>query len=124
LYRPCHIHAPLTSLPPLLIPSSSPPPGLPSFPTRRSSDLQQTERVDVKYSPKALIMALLAIVVAFVVQLWLGSMILGALAGFVLFNISGVVKWKEADDLFTEGMKMLAMIGFIMIAANGFAEVM
>src|SRR5690554_5997332 len=54
--------------------------------------IQQTERVDVKYSPKTLIMALLAIVVAFVVQLWLGSMILGALAGFVLFNISGVVK--------------------------------
>jgi predicted histidine transporter YuiF (NhaC family) len=68
--------------------------------------------------------ALVAIAVAFVVQLWLGSMILGALAGFVLFNVSGVVKWKEADDLFTEGMKMLAMIGFIMIAANGFAEVM
>ncbi|WP_323750020.1 Na+/H+ antiporter family protein [Marinobacter sp.] len=93
----------------------------------RSYDLKlisQTERVDIKYSPKTLIMALIAIVVAFVVQLWLGSMILGALAGFVLFNISGVVKWKEADDLFTEGMKMLAMIGFIMIAANGFAEVM
>jgi len=69
-------------------------------------------------------MALAAIVVTFVVQLWLGSMILGALAGFLLFNLSGVVKWKEADDLFTEGMKMLAMIGFIMIAASGFAEVM
>ncbi|MBJ6136304.1 Na+/H+ antiporter family protein [Marinobacter litoralis] len=86
--------------------------------------ISQTERVDVKYSPKTLVMALVAIVVAFVVQLWLGSMILGALAGFVLFNLSGVVKWQEADDLFTEGMKMLAMIGFIMIAANGFAEVM
>lgn len=86
--------------------------------------IEQTERVDMKYSPKTLVMALVAIVVAFVVQLWLGSMILGALAGFVLFNLSGVVKWKEADDLFTEGMKMLAMIGFIMIAANGFAEVM
>lgn len=86
--------------------------------------IEQTERVDVKYNPMTLIMALAAIVVAFVVQLWLGSMILGALAGFVLFNVSGVVKWKEADDLFTEGMKMLAMIGFIMIAANGFAEVM
>ncbi|MDP4547901.1 MAG: Na+/H+ antiporter family protein [Marinobacter sp.] len=86
--------------------------------------ISQTERVDVKYSPKTLVMALIAIVVAFVVQLWLGSMILGALAGFVLFNLSGVVKWQEADDLFTEGMKMLAMIGFIMIAANGFAEVM
>lgn len=93
----------------------------------RGYDLQkirQTDRVDVTYNPKTLVMALIAIATAFVVQLWLGSMILGALAGFVLFNISGVVKWKEADGLFTEGMKMLAMIGFIMIAANGFAEVM
>jgi len=86
--------------------------------------IERTERVDVRYNGRTLFMALVAIVTAFVVQLWLGSMILGALAGFVLFNISGVVKWKEADDLFTEGMKMLAMIGFIMIAASGFAEVM
>ncbi|BES69009.1 Na+/H+ antiporter family protein [Marinobacter nanhaiticus D15-8W] len=86
--------------------------------------IERTERVDIKYSKWTLIMALAAIVVAFVVQLTLDSMILGALAGFVLFNVSGVVKWKEADDLFTEGMKMLAMIGFIMIAASGFAEVM
>ena len=86
--------------------------------------IARTERVDVSYSGRTLIMALVAIAAAFIVQLWLGSMILGALTGFVLFNLSGVVKWKEADDLFTEGMKMLAMIGFIMIAANGFAEVM
>ncbi|MDC0660990.1 Na+/H+ antiporter family protein [Marinobacter sp. SS21] len=86
--------------------------------------ISQTERVDIRYSGRTLVMALVAIAAAFVVQLWLGSMILGALTGFVLFNLSGVVKWKEADDLFTEGMKMLAMIGFIMIAASGFAEVM
>jgi len=80
----------------------------------REYDLEaitRTERVNIAYSPRTLVMALAAIVVAFVVQLWLGSMILGALAGFLLFNLSGVVKWKEADDLFTEGMKMLAMIG-------------
>ncbi|SHK11601.1 hypothetical protein SAMN05216369_0506 [Marinobacter antarcticus] len=93
----------------------------------RDYDLEaitRTERVNIAYNPRTLAMALAAIVIAFVVQLWLGSMILGALAGFLLFNLSGVVKWKEADDLFTEGMKMLAMIGFIMIAASGFAEVM
>jgi len=98
-----------------------------SYRGNRDYDLEaiaKTERTDIQYNPKTLVMALVAIVVAFVVQLWLGSMILGALAGFVLFNLSGVVKWKEADDLFTEGMKMLAMIGFIMITANGFAEVM
>ncbi|WP_309044136.1 Na+/H+ antiporter family protein [Marinobacter sediminicola] len=86
--------------------------------------ITRTERVNVAYSSGTLFMAVVAIVAAFVVQLWLESMILGALAGFLLFNLSGVVKWKEADDLFTEGMKMLAMIGFIMIAASGFAEVM
>ncbi|MCK7543623.1 Na+/H+ antiporter family protein [Marinobacter bryozoorum] len=88
------------------------------------SKIQRTERVDTHYNSWTLFMALVAIAAAFVVQLWLGSMILGALTGFVLFNLSGVVRWKESDDLFTEGMKMLAMIGFIMIAANGFAEVM
>ncbi len=76
------------------------------------------------YSPKSLLAAGAAVVAAFVVQLWLDSMIMGALVGFVVFSVSGVVRWKEADDLFTEGMKMMAMIGFIMIAASGFAEVM
>jgi predicted histidine transporter YuiF (NhaC family) len=76
------------------------------------------------YNPRSLIAAGAAVVAAFVVQLWLDSMIMGALLGFVVFSISGVVRWKETDGLFTDGMKMMAMIGFIMIAASGFAEVM
>lgn len=76
------------------------------------------------YNLKSLVAAAAAVAVAFAAQLWLGSMIIGALLGFVVFSLSGVVRWKEVDDLFTEGMKMMAMIGFIMIAASGFAEVM
>lgn len=76
------------------------------------------------YNLKSLLAAAAAVIVAFAAQLWLGSMIIGALLGFVVFSLSGVVRWKEVDDLFTEGMKMMAMIGFIMIAASGFAEVM
>ena len=34
------------------------------------------------------------------------------------------MRWRETDVLFTEGMKMMAMIGFIMITASGFAEVL
>lgn len=78
----------------------------------------------VSYNGLSLAVALIAVVAAFVVQLWLDSMIIGALTGFVIFSASGVVRWREADDVFTEGMKMMAMIGFIMIAAAGFAEVM
>ena len=86
--------------------------------------IEQVERVDVAYNPLSLLVAGVAIAAAFFVQLWLDSMIIGALVGFVIFSLSGVVRWKEADGLFTEGMKMMAMIGFIMIAAAGFAEVM
>ncbi|WPC03258.1 Na+/H+ antiporter NhaC family protein [Pseudomonas benzenivorans] len=86
--------------------------------------IEQVERVDVAYNPLSLLVAGVAIGAAFTVQLWLDSMIIGALVGFLIFSLSGVVRWREADGLFTEGMKMMAMIGFIMIAAAGFAEVM
>jgi predicted histidine transporter YuiF (NhaC family) len=51
-------------------------------------------------------------------------MIIGALAGFVVFTVGGVIAWKETHDVFTKGVHMMAMIGFIMIAAAGFAAVM
>lgn len=89
-----------------------------------TSSVGQVESVQSVRRPLALLVALVAIVAAFVLQLWLDSMIIGALAGFVIFSVSGVVRWREADDVFTEGMKMMAMIGFIMITAAGFAEVM
>ena len=98
-----------------------------SYRNKRVYDLakiEQVERVDVAYNPWSLLVAGMAVAAAFGMQLWLDSMIIGALAGFLIFSLSGVVRWKEADGLFTEGMKMMAMIGFIMIAAAGFAEVM
>lgn len=70
------------------------------------------------------IIALLAIVTAFVVQLYTDSLLLGSLFGFGVFMATGVVKWNEADSVFNEGIKLMAMIGFIMITAQGFAEVM
>ncbi|MCQ9326792.1 Na+/H+ antiporter family protein [Neisseria dentiae] len=68
--------------------------------------------------------ALAAIVVSFAVQLWADSLLLGAMVGFAVFMAAGVVRWGEADAVFNNGVKMMAMIGFIMIAAQGFAEVM
>ncbi len=60
---------------------------------------------------------------ALVTQLWTGSMIFGGLVGFGLVSMSGVVKWKEQDDTFIQGMRLMAMVGFIMITATGFAAV-
>ncbi|SDB58429.1 hypothetical protein SAMN03159290_04603 [Pseudomonas sp. NFACC13-1] len=98
-----------------------------SYRKKRVYDLKRIARVEqvaVRYNPMTLLVAGLAIVAAFAIQLLVDSMIIGALVGFLIFSVSGVVRWRETDDLFTEGMKMMAMIGFIMIAASGFAEVM
>ncbi len=98
-----------------------------SYRKKRDYDLgkiEQVEQVAISYNPRTLLVAGVAIAAAFIIQLWLGSMIIGALAGFLIFSASGIVRWRETDDLLTEGMKMMAMIGFIMIAASGFAEVL
>ena len=68
--------------------------------------------------------AVIAIVATLATQLYTGSMIIGSLAGFVVFTTGGVIAWKETHDVFTKGVHMMAMIGFIMIAAAGFAAVM
>ena len=89
-----------------------------------SDNLSQTAtRAPTQGKLKTLI-ALAAIVTAFVVQLYTDSLLLGSMFGFAVFMATGVVKWREADSVFNDGIKLMAMIGFIMITAQGFAEVM
>lgn len=89
----------------------------------------QSERGAV--SRYKVVVSVVAIVVTFVVQIVMQSvatdadpLLIGALAGLAIFMLTGAVNWREADDVFSQGMKMMAMIGFIMITAQGFASVM
>lgn len=75
-------------------------------------------------SKKTMLMASLAVILALVTQVYSGSMILGGLVGFAVLSTAGIFKWQEADDVFVAGMRMMALVGFIMIAASGFAAVM
>jgi len=98
-----------------------------SYRRRREYNLDSIEKLENTQHavrPIVVILAIAAIVVTFVVQLMFDSMVLGALVGFMLFTASGIVSWGESDGLFIDGMKMMASIGFIMIAAAGFAHVL
>ncbi|NMH64302.1 Na+/H+ antiporter family protein [Shewanella salipaludis] len=70
-----------------------------------------------------LIIAGVAIVATLVVQLETDSMIFGALVGFMIFSLGGALKHVAGEDIFNQGVRMMANIGFIMIAAAGFAAV-
>ncbi|MGX1263233.1 putative histidine transporter YuiF (NhaC family) [Rossellomorea marisflavi] len=93
-------------------------------PRRYDESKEVVEEEKVEYSKRAMILAGISIIAALAVQLLLESMIFGALAGIAVLYVSGAVKWKEADGLLNDGMKMMAFIGFVMIAASGFAAVL
>ncbi|MGD8171200.1 Na+/H+ antiporter family protein [Vibrio sp. TRT 21S02] len=99
------------------------------FSYRKPREYPETELTHVEESPqtvckKNIMVAVAGIIAALAVQLFTGSMIIGALAGFMVFTFGGVIAWKETHDVFTKGVHMMAMIGFIMISAAGFAAVM
>ncbi|MCG7259110.1 MULTISPECIES: Na+/H+ antiporter family protein [unclassified Corynebacterium] len=78
-----------------------------------------------------IIVSVVAIIATFAVQVVMqamdmeaDSLLVGALVGLTIFMGTGAVDWKKADDVFTAGMRMMALIGFIMITAQGFAAVM
>ena len=94
------------------------------FSYRQPRAVEQVSRYKV-------IVSLIAIVATFAVQVVMlsleseaDSLLVGSLVGLSIFMITGAVNWRQADDVFTQGMKMMAMIGFIMITAQGFAAVM
>ncbi|TYS07946.1 Na+/H+ antiporter family protein [Bacillus subtilis] len=82
------------------------------------------------YTKKSLAIAVLAIAVSLGVQLYLSQtlgvegMIMGALAGLIILFVSGVMKRDEADSLITDGMVLMAFIGFVMLVAAGFSNVL
>lgn len=70
-----------------------------------------------------IVIALVAVAATLAVQLYTGSMIFGALIGFIIFSFSGALKHVADQDIFNQGVRMMANIGFIMISAAGFAAV-
>ena len=83
----------------------------------------ETEALNVNVSKYVMFSTALALVVSLSAQILTDSMIVGSFAGIMIMYFTGALKWKEADDILSEGMKMMAFIGFVMIAANGFAAV-
>ena len=78
----------------------------------------------IEQPKKVLLVGITAVLVSLVAQSVSDSMILGGLVGVMIFSLFGVVKWEQNSDVFSKGVAMMAMIGFIMISAQGFASVM
>ena len=90
------------------------------------SEISETHApaVEVQVKPLNVIAGVAAIAVALAGQIWLDSLVIAALAGVLVFAISGVVSMRDTQDVFTKGVYLMGGIGIVMIAANGFAGVL
>ncbi len=82
------------------------------------------EPVERDLKPSQIVLSVVAIFVVLGVQLYSGSMILSGLIGFAILSFTGAYKWSEVDGVFVLGLRMMALIGFIMVTAQGFSAVM
>ena len=80
------------------------------------------EQIEVK--PLNIIIGLTAVIAAFLVQKYSGSLILAGLTGFAIFMVTHVIHWQQADTVFNNGIRLMSMIAFIIITSNGFAAIM
>ncbi|MAY71403.1 MAG: sodium:proton antiporter [Halomonas sp.] len=77
-----------------------------------------------RLKPLQLVITLGALAVALVFQLKFDSLLLGAMVGFLILGVSGIFRWQEQDDVFTDGLRMMAQIAVIITVASGFAGVL
>lgn len=77
-----------------------------------------------RLKPLQLVITLGALAVALAFQLKFDSLLLGAMVGFLILGVSGIFRWQEQDDVFTDGLRMMAQIAVIITVASGFAGVL
>ena len=88
------------------------------------SKIQAVSPVDIKINPVKVIAGTVAIVAGFAAQMLMDSLFLAALAAVLVFVIARVISLRDTQDVFVQGVYLMGTIGIVMIAAQGFAEVM
>jgi len=98
-----------------------------SYRKPRVYDDKKTEEVkcaDVEIKPAKIIAGGVAILIGFGVQILLDSLFVASLAAVLVFVIARVISLRDTQDVFVQGVYLMGGIGIVMIAAQGFAEVM
>lgn len=86
-------------------------------------EIESSNALDKEVKTRNLVFAAIALIASLAVQIPTDSMIIGSLAGIIILYVTGTLKVKEADAVLSDGMRMMAFVGFVMISANGFSAV-
>lgn len=85
--------------------------------------LKGMEEVESDKMEKQHWITLAAALTAFGIQLYTGSLPLGALAALGIMMIFKVIRWNELDNILNDGLLIMGLIAFIMLIAAGYGRV-
>lgn len=80
------------------------------------------ERIEIGLQP--LLFTALAVIVVVLFQVYFDSLFIGAMIGFMILGFSGIYKWQAQDDVFTQGVRLMAEIAVIITIASSFGALL
>lgn len=97
---------------------------------RKPRDYEDREvmEVDTEYTAdsrftKAHIGALLGALAAFIIQIRIESLPLGAVVGLIIMLAFGAFEWNRMDEVVSGGIGIMGFIAFVMLVASGYGSV-
>lgn len=91
-------------------------------PVKTELMVEATEPVEIR--PFNVAVGVAAILMALFVQIFLDSLLIGSLLAVMVFVAARVIRLRDTQDVFVQGVHLMGGIGIVMIAAAGFANVM
>ncbi|HJO94015.1 MAG TPA: Na+/H+ antiporter family protein [Victivallales bacterium] len=92
------------------------------YQTDKEAEIKNTDNDNLHFTYLHLI-ALLAAISAFAVQLTTGSLPLGAVVAIMFMFIFKAINWKDINALVESGIGMMGFIAFVMLVASGYGNV-
>ncbi|WP_201592039.1 Na+/H+ antiporter family protein [Psychrobacter fozii] len=80
------------------------------------------EKIEIGLQP--LLFTALAVIVVLLFQMYFDSLFIGAMIGFMILGFSGIYHWRAQDDVFTQGVRLMAEIAVIITIASSFGAVL
>jgi len=88
-----------------------------------NADMTATdEKIEIGLQP--LLFTALAVVTVLLFQIYFDSLFIGAMIGFMILGFSGIYRWQAQDDVFTQGVRLMAEIAVIITIASSFGALL
>lgn len=90
--------------------------------TENADMIVADEKIEIGLQP--LLFTALAVVAVLLFQIYFDSLFIGAMIGFMILGFSGIYRWQAQDDVFTQGVRLMAEIAVIITIASSFGALL